>query len=211
MRILKKYKKWSNLVQFGSFFPLRILKFKKTKWKKIKKVLLKKKKSCFFIDHKSLVIQTKVWDRIRDSYKNQQIFLSFLKQRYDGRLIKQFCYSNEKKFFNTNYMKNEYQVDFLLYSLSFFSSVYEAQQYIKSGSLLINGVLSKSFNVILREGDILCVVNKKVSIPSLIRREFKFSFLEVDYYTQTVIVLKNLKNISFQDIIYNFNDKILKK
>lgn len=59
MRVFKKYKTWSQ-INTSNFFPLRILKFKKTKWKKIKKILLRTKNSCLFLEHSIQFYQQKL-------------------------------------------------------------------------------------------------------------------------------------------------------
>ena len=206
MRIFKKYKSWSK-INSGSFFPLRILKFKKTKWKKTKKSLLRIKNNKFFLDHSTSVIRTKTWDRIKSYYKNKLLFALNLKQRYDYKLQNQGLFSYEKDFYLKNYLKNEYKVDFLLYALDFFSSVYEARQYIKNGHVLINNRVNKSDRLVLLKGDIVVILKNKKKLPQRIKKEFKFSFLEIDYYTQTIVILKNLHDINYQDIIYNYTEK----
>ena len=206
MRIFKKYKSWSKIIG-GSFFPLRILKFKKTKWKKTKKSLLRTKNNSSFLDHSIAVIRTKTWDRIKSYYKNKLLFALNLKQRYDYKPQNQGLFSYEKDFYLKNYLKNEYRVDFLVYTLNFFSSIYEARQHIKNGFILINNRINRSDRLVLSKGDVLVILQNKKKLPHRIKKEFKFSFVEVDYYTQTIVVLKNLKDINYQDIIYNFTEK----
>jgi ribosomal protein S4 len=206
MRIFKKYKSWSKVVSSG-FFPLRVLKFKKTKWKKTKKNLLRIKNTNLFLDHTIKVLKTKSWDRIKSYYKNELRFNLSLKQRYDCKLPNQKQYLNQKLFFVQNYLKIEYRLDFLLYTLNFFSSLYEARQYIKNGCILINARVNVSECTLLQKGDVVSVLKKNAYLPLIIKKELKFSFLEIDYYTQTFVIIKSLNNISLQDIIYNFNEK----
>jgi hypothetical protein len=206
MRTFKKYKSWSK-IKGGSFFPLRILKFKKTKWKKTKKNLLRIKSSSFFFDHTTDVIQTKTWGRIKSYYKNKILFALNLKQRYDYKPQNQTLFSHQKDFYLKNYIENEYRVDLLLYTLNFFSSIYEARQHIKNGFVLINNRINRSDRLIMSKGDILVVLRRKNKLPQRVKKEFKFSFLEVDYYTQTIVILKNLNSLNFQDVLYNFTEK----
>ena len=206
MRTFNKYKSWSK-VNTSGFFPLRILKFKKTKWRGVKKLLLKVKNKNLFLDHTIRGIQSKTWERIKNYYKNKLRYNLSLKQRYDYKLPNQKEYSKEKTFFLKNYVKNEYRVDFLLYSLNLFASVYQARQYIKNGCVLVNNKLSTKELRLLRQGDIVSVLKINNNQPPVLRKELRFSFLEVDYYTQTIVVLKNLTNINMQDVISNFNEK----
>lgn len=210
MRIFKKYKSWSKAV-LTNFFPLRILKFKKTKWRKIKKILLKIKNNFFFIDHATHVISTKTWDRIKNNYKAQLQFNLNLKQRYDCSLSSnnnKLC--NEKSYIINNFINNEYRLDLLLYVLNFYTSVYQARQSIKNGLVFINNKPFYSEHVVLTKGDVVCLSKNKINLPQVIKKELKFTFLEIDYYTQTFIILKNKSLINYQDIIYNFNEKIQK-
>lgn len=206
MRTFKKYKSWSK-TNIGSFFPLRLLKFKKTKWKKIKKSLLRTKNTSFFYDYTTAIVRTKTWDRVKRYYKNKLLLALKLKQRYDYKPQNQGSFLYEKTFYLKNFIKNEYRIDFLVFILNFFSSVYEARQHIKNGHVLINSQTNRSDNYILSRGDIIVIEKKKFKLPQRIKKEFKFSFLEVDYYTQTIVILKDLQNINFQDVIYNFKEK----
>jgi hypothetical protein len=61
--------------------------------------------------------------------------------------------------------------------------------------------------MILSKGDVILIKKKKNELPKRVKKEFKFSFLEVDYYTQTIVVLKNLRDINSQDVMYNFIEK----
>jgi hypothetical protein len=208
MRVFKKYKTWSQ-INTSNFFPLRILKFKKTKWKKIKKILLRTKNSCLFLEHSIQVLPTKTWDRIKNYYKTELGFKLNLKKRYDCKLLSnKKILPHEKSYIINNFIKTEYRLDLLLYSLNFFASIYQARQSIKNGLVLINNKPSLSENTVLIKGDIVCLLGDKNNLPQMIKKELRFSFLEIDYYTQTFIILKNLNAINFQDIIYNFNEKI---
>ena len=207
MRVFKKYKSWSKIT--SSSFPLRIIKFKKTKWKKIKKILLRTKNNFLFSDHSIQVLQSKTWDRIKNYYNNRILLRLKLKQRYDYKFSKLKNYSNEKEFLTKNFLKKEYRLDLILYNLKFFLSLYQAKQYIKNGFVSVNNVIIKSENVILWKGDIIKVSDKKTNCwNKIVKKELIFSFLEVDYYTKTFVIIKDLNNINFQDIIYNFNEKI---
>jgi len=206
MRIFKKYKSWSK-TNASSFFPLRILKFKKTKWKKIKKNLLRTKNNSFFYNYTTTLIRTKTWDRVKSYYKNRLLLALNLKQRYDYKPQNQGLFLYEKTFYLENFIKNEYQIDVIVYTLNFFSSVYEARQSIKNGCVIINNQINRSDRVILSKGDVILIKKKKNELPQRVKKEFKFSFLEVDYYTQTIVVLKNLRDINSQDVMYNFIEK----
>lgn len=207
MRRFKKYKSWSKTSNNTGFFPLRILKLKKTKWKKTKKSLLKVKNKFSFLDHTIQTLYTKKWEKIKSHYKRELSNKLNLQQRYDFKITTTKIYANEKTFFINNFIKNEYRLDVMLYTLKFFFSVYEARQQIKNGFILVNNKTVFAEDIILYKGDIIVVSKKSYLLPKIIRKEFKFSFLEVDYYTQTFVILKNIEDINLQDIIYNFTEK----
>ena len=82
MRVLSKYKNLS-LLKISSY-KLRLLKFKRTKWKKIlvfyKYLSLK---NCF-INHKTILIKLNSWDRLSLKYKNFISLKRMYRLRYDG-------------------------------------------------------------------------------------------------------------------------------
>lgn len=208
MRIFKKYKVWSQ-ISTNNFFPLRILKFKKTKWKKVKKILLRTKNRCLFLEHSIQVLSTRTWDRIKNYYKTELRFKLNLQKRYDCKLLsKKKAILDKKSYIIDNFIKTEYRLDLLLYNLNFFASIYQARQSIKNGLVLINNKPFLSENTVLAKGDIVCLLGDKNHLPQMIKKELRFSFLEIDYYTQTFIILKNLNNINYQDIVYNFNEQL---
>ena len=208
MRIFKKYKVWSQ-ISTNNFFPLRILKFKKTKWKKVKKILLRTKNRCLFLEHSIQVLSTRTWDRIKNYHKTELRFKLNLQKRYDCKLLsKKKAIFDKKSYIIDNFIKTEYRLDLLLYNLNFFASIYQARQSIKNGLVLINNKPFLSENTVLVKGDIVCLLDDKNNLPQMIKKELRFSFLEIDYYTQTFIILKNLNNINYQDIVYNFNEQL---
>lgn len=208
MRIFKKYKVWSQ-ISTNNFFPLRILKFKKTKWKKVKKILLRTKNRCLFLEHSIQVLSTRTWDRIKNYHKTELRFKLNLQKRYDCKLLsKKKAILDKKSYIIDNFIKTEYRLDLLLYNLNFFASIYQARQSIKNGLVLINNKPFLSENTVLAKGDIVCLLGDKNNLPQMIKKELRFSFLEIDYYTQTFIILKNLNNINYQDIVYNFNEQL---
>ena len=114
----------------------------------------------------------------------------------------------ENFYFINKYLVNEYRIDIILYNLQFFVSLYETRQYIKNGFVLVNNKVIHSENNNIKSGDIIFLSKKIIIKPKILNKELKFSFLEVDYYTQIVVILKNIKNFNHKDIFYNFTEKL---
>ena len=98
----------------------------------------------------------------------------------------------------------EYRLDVLLYRLNFFASTYEARKYISLGHILVNEKSCLKYNYIAKKGDIIRIVHVKPILSELLTRKQQIlhfnSFLEVDYYSKTVIVVKNLAEITSLDL-----------
>ena len=173
MRIFKKYKIWSQ-INTNNFFPLRILKLKKTKWKKVKKILLRTKNRCLFLEHSIQVLPTRTWDRIKNYHKTELRFKLNLQKRYDCKLLsKKKVLSDKKSYIIDNFIKTEYRLDLLLYNLNFFASIYQARQSIKNGLVLINNKPFLSENTVLAKGDIVCLLDDKNNLPQMIKKELR--------------------------------------
>ena len=61
--------------------------------------------------------------------------------------------SDEKSYLIYKFVKNEYRLDLLLYTLNFFTSIYQARQNIKNGLVLVNNKPITSERITLIKGD----------------------------------------------------------
>lgn len=207
MRVVNKYKLWLKL--FSKNFPLRLLQFKKSKWKKIKKLKNFKRTPFFKIEHTPVSVRN--WERLKNYYKIKLKLKLFYKLRYDCTVFTKNFLKNKKikLLFLNNFMRMNYRVDILLSQLKLFSSPYETRDYIKQGVITLNNKILKSDQHFLMKGDILHIKNYKSSNLKLInyKKEILFSFLEVDYYTQTLVIIKNVEDLSLEDITCNLHEK----
>ena len=98
-------------------------------------------------------------------------------------------------------------MDILLSRFHLFSSSYQARQFISNGFILVNGK-QISGNFFLKKGDIvsfnLSKVHENLEFSTLfnnfLNNELFYSFVEIDYYTKTLIVLKDLKDLTLDDL-----------
>lgn len=209
MRFFNKYKICTRYVDN---FPARILKFKHTKWKKIQKRFNIKKKFLSFKNIKNSVYKIKnlVWKKYKLAYKNNLKIKYKLKSRYDWllKISKLKLKKNKIIILNNTLLKTEYQLDVLLWKLGFFKNSYQARQFIYNGLISINTKIVYSKQKNLKSGDIIEIKNFQTNLNFSDLKEIKNSFLEMDYYTSTVIVLKPLKNLSRKDLTCNVKDNI---
>lgn len=103
---------------------------------------------------------------------------------------------------STFLIKPYFKVDVLLWSLDFFISTRAVKKAIINKNIFLNNNLLQN-NCFLKKGDILSV--KKVT--NLKKNKEKFtsdkkilSFLEVDYYTNTILITKDFHSITNKDI-----------
>ena len=206
MRLEKKYKKYSK---FNSL-PKRIFDFKNTKWKQLKKrnfrqINIKKTLKNPFIYH----ISPRFINKVKSYYKkglnlktflilffNNSINISFFKKELSIKSKK-----TVKNILINCFIKPLFRVDILLSQLNFFKTSFAARQYINEGKILINSKAVKG-NYILKRGDIISFKNFNLNpLFHFLNSPFKFySFIEFDRYIKTIIITKDVKMFSNQDI-----------
>lgn len=209
MRLIKKYKiytKVSNLLTY----PTRILKFKRTKWLRLKKIILKKQKRRRFrirFTNKQIIrLNVGRWFNMRNVYKNivSNNRLLITKINLDKRKLKSFENINAKKKL-TSFQKFYQQitlVDQALVLNKFSSSLFLAKEQIKSKKVILNDKVLKS-SVSLKKGDFLAFKDKTFNYKNIKfnqSKTYRFNtHVESDYYLQSFVVLKSKKDITNQD------------
>jgi ribosomal protein S4 len=114
--------------------------------------------------------------------------------------------------FNFVLFKSFFRIDILLWKLNFCRSTFEARQLINSKIIIVNGITSYLHNKYLIKGDILFIKDKtflskytlKYNSLTYIKRNDLFSFFEIDYYTGTVVIIKDVNSFSFEDYKLSF-------
>jgi len=220
MRLRSKYKGYNQLLQLFDKFPLRILKFKSTKWKKIQKVLstsqLNKKN---FVENFSVKVPYKTWEKINNYYREGHklknlIFLLYDKSisvSYFRSVLKNNSLSSTlRSMYLYTLLKPEFRLDILLWRLNFFESSYQARQAINEKKVKVNEK-TVAGNFFLKKGDLISFIDlknlnitKKRNKSSL--SDIVFSFIEVDYYSNNIVILKDLKDLTTDDFHLLLNE-----
>jgi len=222
MQFFKRYKKYGTITSFVRYCPKRILTFKRPKWKKIqvigdplvfnkKQKRIKKKSLSSRFNDNSLIknFSTTSWQKLKLAYLEglnfKNAFYLYFNHALTTTFFKSLFYKNKKikviAIFAIFILKPLFFLEILLWKLNFFSSVYQARQAIKSKKIRINDLFIKS-NCILRKGDIVTML-ESIPIECSFKKTQTFDlfsiFFEIDYYTNTIILIKDFTDFSRQD------------
>jgi ribosomal protein S4 len=215
MRFSNRYKKLVKLERF-SFpqLPLRILKFQRPKWKKFQKQALVSKKALpRFVNPLVLKNSYKQWEKVQNYYKSgiqiKKKAIALFDDSITVKSIRKTVLNNHKTnrdILLSTFIKPEFRADILLSRLNFFSSSFSARQSINEKEILLNGKPFLS-NVFLKKGDIISFQSYKnietfsfnsISKNKYVKQNF-YSFVEVDFYTKTLVVVKDLNDLTLDD------------
>jgi ribosomal protein S4 len=209
-------------------FPLRILKFRRPKWNTLQKLLkgslvvqrrFNQNKQALFGKIKISLINSflikkdlKRWGKVKSYYKTGFKYKNILQTIFDRSIKYHFLKKKSRKLSSKkdlilNYLVYPYfRMDILLWNLNFFSSSFQARQVINNHGVLVNGKRVNS-NVFLTKGDIVTFKNTTNEIYAYNQIVDRFSktkkfltFVEIDYYTKTIIILKDYKELSLEDL-----------
>jgi|SaaInlStandDraft_1057018.scaffolds.fasta_scaffold125618_1 ribosomal protein S4 len=204
MRRFKKYKKYTfynkskSNHSFFSLLPQKIKSFKKTKWNSLQEFEKFPKKK-FFINNKILKVKPQGGEiaKVRSFFKDSWLVNSHLNLYYNNAFKKSFWKKilsktntiNKRMLFLSCLVYPEFKLDMLLYRLELFNSNFFARQAIQNGEVLVNNK-KVSGNYILKKGDVISFLKNKhfLSLNESIKI---FPFLEIDFYTKTIVLLSN--------------------
>ena len=156
--------------------------------------------SIFFIKHrKSLRFLYKGFIRLRSLLRYSR---SIIKQKQFLSILNKFKNKSPKFYLFLNKLNT--RLDFVLYNSGFIGSVYKFRKVILHGGILVNGSITKSPSIFLREGDLVefnpfCKYAHYKHIYSTCRiKKPVCSFLEINYNELTITILPLLKkNLDF--------------
>lgn len=217
MRFINKYKYLHNLKLIPNLLSNRFTRFKRPKWKKFQKQSQRQKISFFDIFLQKLIY--KQWNRLKLTYRkgleSNKLLNIFLDTKFPLKYYKKNITFLLKNLILNFLIKKNFRIDLLLWKLQIFKSSYESRQCIKSNFVLINNKPTVE-SYIVKKGDIiklnksfLLAINSQFKNNSKIN--FIFSYIEIDYYTNCIIVIKDLKNFSKEDcflILQNQNQNL---
>lgn len=209
MRFYRKYKDYCKVFYFFKKFPkIRLLKFKRSKWKKLQALLTKRTfKKRQFINILQVKLRYKRWEKLKASYAEALQLKRAIFKLFDNAVslssfkklsLQKTCY-NKKNLVINSLIYPLYQLDILLWKLNFFKSVFQAGQEINNKHILVNAK-KISNNFLVKRGDIITFSNIFVEKLNIKSCEFLYSFLEVDYIAKTVIILKDFSELSKEDL-----------
>lgn len=212
MRKINKYKIYKK-IDLISRFPLRILKFKRPKWSILKMRFKKKTRSRRYRLGKRLIDITcikkyfKFWHKLKYSYKNSLKTYSFLSGLFDNSHSKRILKKSvelkyRKEIYSKIFFENYYKPCTLTWLANLLSSSFNARQKISAKTLLVNNKVASSSRFLVK-GDILNLCDKSIKIKKLLRKINKqysiLTHVEIDYYSQQLIVLKDISSLSKAD------------
>lgn len=207
MRRLHKYKKL-NKIELISKFPLRLLKFKRPKWQRLKDIFLNRPLlGKELIDITSIKNDVKAWDKVSSAYKERLKSYSFLSASLNQtinlkKLKKSSNVKLRKDIYSSIYFRNYYKLCTLTWFANFFTSSFEAKQKIHAKKLLVNHK-SATTNLKLTKGDFISIIDPTISLASTFKKyNTTLNFItnaEIDYYGQNLILVKDLIELSEED------------
>lgn len=220
MREINKFKSYNLIKQIFDNFPLRVQKFKATKWKAVqaalnnaivKKILPVKKNFSNFQDTSIVNIPFKRLTRTSSYHKEQVMLMNEVAMTTD-RTVKVRDLKSTLKQYGGDSLRNltyglllnyEFRLDILLWKLGIFQSSFQAYQSIQERLVTVNNKICVSTKF-LQLGDIISVNkhknakfvrSKEVSTISEIFRPF----VESDVYCNNFVIVKNLTELGDDD------------
>jgi ribosomal protein S4 len=216
MRLSNRYKTFAKPNNFIFDFPERISRFKRSKWKLLQKKILKsstkkvRRETSF-----TLKAPLHSWEKIKTAYKTGLTFKTAIMSSFDHSitipLLKKAVFTRTnrsiKDLLIQSLIKPHFRIDILLTSMEFFKTSFQARQFINEGNVLLNFKKVKG-NVFVQKGDVI-VFNTERSdtflyLNPFLQNKTKFtkfySFVEYDLYTKTIVIVKNLKELTEEDI-----------
>ena len=149
-------------------------------------------------------------------YFDGQFSLSYFKKAFKKPQTR--CFSISSVF-----IRPEFRLDVLLWRLKIFSSVFYSKMAIRNKEVTVNN-LHKNFDFYLAKGDVVKFSSLKTySLKKYFLKYFKVifipSFVELDFYTNTIVILKSFNNFKVNDFssvikeplcLHKFKNYILK-
>lgn len=234
MKSIKKYKNYSKRVFISTNYPIKFSNFKSLKWRnvksqisKINKYRIKRIKEVVYKKKKKLILQKKIFKfivnpllkisksfRIKKKFKHQ-MFKNFTKKKlllyysnqYSNNKIN-FSYNSKLKKIQNILLKPLLNIKIILWLLNYSLSIKQILQNIKQIKMMISN--EKCFNnKKLNKGAIILFdkyFNKKFNREKFVKNNNIFSFLEVDFYVNILLVVKDIKELTINDNYLQISD-----
>lgn len=224
MRFFRKYKNFSKQSTLLRNIPLnRVLKFKRTKWLKVQKLcaLLFKpntKEVKGAVLHNNLLTSaplgqyTILTRYFAEGIYLKRIIMSFFDNRitvskYKNLLFSSVKYLTYKEQYLISLIKPFFYIEILLWKLGLFNSCYEVLQFMQSGLVYLNN--KQIFcSVLVNKHDVI-TFNSCISFRNQCSmKTVLLSLVEIDIYTQQIVLLKNFNDITEVDVALFFSEAL---
>ena len=224
-RILKFHRtKWNFLISKTkqakrlSFFLYFDKKKKKKVFKPFKQSSFLRKKAILSLNgvkrislyNSNLQLPIKRWERVKKIYKSSLQLKRHYSQLYDNNILSKsmkknlFSYKNIEYYvpFLTSIMQFEFRLDILLWRLRFFKNTYQSSLFIDHKFIKVNSKFVKN-NYIVKAGDIISFPKYFSFFSDNLKNLKKIllikNFLEIDYYTNSLIIISDVNEITQLD------------
>ena len=225
MRLSLRYRIFKKSNTSLKKFPLRILNFNRPKWKLIQQKLNSKQNfRVKFIRHLQVLRKSLYfYERISRSFKSRLFLKNNFNKDFDNSITNAFFkkhltisdQKSRKMAFLVNLILPHFRIDVLLCNLNLFLTVYQARQSLNNNEIKVNGKFVFG-NYFLKKFDIISFTK---NIPStLISREkivskyssnnYFFSFVEIDFYTKTIVILKDFNSLVDSEVSFLVSDRV---
>jgi hypothetical protein len=206
MRRLLRFSYYKELSSIFSSTPRSLFKLKRVKWDRLKKNNFFEKS---FVHSNPFCVKKsiKFWDKITYYKKDRLIAKRVFLKLFSGLALpaagSDINRSRRNKIVFTLGCPF-FQLDFLLFMVGFCSTIYEARRLIKEGFVFVNSdTVFRS--VFLKGGDRIVFRSYGVNSYTYVYNKYCFSdrifsFLEIDYYSQEVFVLKSFDDLTTSDL-----------
>lgn len=227
--ILKKIKKILKNKHIV-FLKSKLKKLSK-KQKSFRKSQIKFLLNNFFFNFATITTKISSWNRLRFNFK-ATLWMKFSVLKYFNScfsiaFFKRLKNKTKNRVYNLSlyFIKPEYRLDLLLWRLKFFTSPYLVRNALRLSVINVNSYNLKlpHYNYFVKAGDLIKINTKVFNFKNVLMHFIKSfyvpSFIEIDYYVNTVIVLKNFNQLSSLDLnsvikeplcLYKFKNFIFK-
>ena len=213
---MTKFKKLTKMISFLAGVPFfKIFNFKRSKWKFLKSFLRRKKylkKPKFFRFIKIRAKKGRKWKKLIKAYKSgltiKQSLSYFFGDVINTSFLKKLLLIKKVPLALLFLFKPLLRLDTLLWKLNFFPSFRSVKQFIFSGRIKVNNLIIKN-PIFLKKGDIISIDNLKFKRKHpFFLKNFYLSFCEIDAYSNSILILKDMYNLNEKDICHFFRENI---
>lgn len=206
-----------------TIFKKKHIIFLKNKLRKLRKKYKSSRKSQikfilnnFFFNFVHFTTKISSWNRLRFNFK-ATLWMKFSVLKYFNScfsitFFKRLNSKTKNRTYNLSlfFIKPDYRLDLLLWRLKFFISPYLVRNAIRRSLINVFSKINYSvfkpvyYNYFVRSGDLIKLNNKdfifKNNLSHFIKSFYISSFIEVDYYLNSIIVLKNYNILNILDL-----------